>query len=298
MLNIFNIQRFSIHDGDGIRTNIFFKGCPLKCPWCSNPESRSSKPNLMYDRKMCLHFYECIAKSNGALSFVEDRLKLKKDAKLNIEQIREACPAKALRVAGEDTTVDELLSIVKRDLPFYEESNGGVTLTGGEPFSQELDLLELVRELKAQSIHVAVETSLHVQWSKIEPFVPFIDCWLTDIKHVDDAKYKKFTGGNLQLVQHNFHRLDALGANMIARVPVIPGFNDTEEELHAIIDFITTLNAVDEVHFMPYHNFGEGKYELLDMPYQYEDTKKPEASDLLEITQYAKSKNLKYKIGG
>ena len=298
MLNIFNIQRFSTHDGDGIRTNIFFKGCPLKCPWCSNPESRSPKPNLMYDRKMCKHFHECIAKSNGALSFVEDRLKLNRDATLNIEAVRGACPAKALTIAGEERAVDELLRIVKRDLPFYEESNGGVTLTGGEPFSQELDLLELVRELKAQSIHVAVETSLHVQWSKIKAFVPFIDCWLTDIKHVKEAKYRQFTGGNLQLVQSNLEQLDALGANMIARVPIIPGFNDTSEELHAIIDFITTLKSVDEVHFMPYHNFGEGKYELLDMPYQFKDIKKPEASDLLEITQYAKSKNLKYKIGG
>lgn len=298
MLNIFNIQRFSTHDGEGIRTNIFFKGCPLKCPWCSNPESRSPKPNLMYDRKLCKNFHECVEKSDGALSFVGDRLKLNKDSKLNIEQIRGACPAKALTVAGEEKAVEELLSLVMRDLPFYEQSDGGVTLTGGEPFSQDLNLLDLVRELKAQSIDVAVETSLHANWQKIEPFVPLIDCWLTDIKHVDEAKFRKIAGGDLNLVMSNLKRLDALHANMIVRVPVIPGFNDTSEELRAIVDFITTLDGVNEVHFMPYHNYGEGKYALLDMDYQFKDIKKPEESDLLEIIQYTTSKNLKYKIGG
>ena len=182
MLNIFNIQRFSTHDGEGIRTNVFFKGCPLNCPWCSNPESRSAKPNLLYDQRLCRDFQECVKASNGELHYDHGQLIIDHQAITDVEKLRNSCPAKALSVAGEAKTIEQILEAIEKDLPFYTHSNGGVTLTGGEPFAQNGYLLDLVKELKTLGIDIAVETSLHMPWNRIEPYVDLIDCWLTDLK--------------------------------------------------------------------------------------------------------------------
>ncbi len=298
MLNIFNIQRFSTHDGEGIRTNVFFKGCPLKCPWCSNPESRSSKPNLLYDQRLCQGFQECVKASNGELQYDREKLIIDHNAITDVEKLRAICPAKALSVAGEAKTVEQILEAIKKDLPFYTHSNGGVTLTGGEPFAQNGYLLDLVKELKAKGIDIAVETSLHMPWDRIEPYVNLIDCWLADLKHVDIKKFKKYTGGSVDLVMDNLHKLDALNANVIVRIPVIPGFNHTLPEMKRIIDFAATLQSVNELHFMPYHAFGEGKYSLMGLDYTYATNTQLLSEEIENITNYTKSKGLDFKIGG
>lgn len=298
MLNIFNIQRFSTHDGVGIRTNIFFKGCPLNCPWCSNPESRSHNPNLLFDNRLCKKFGDCVKASSGAIYFEKDQLKINPKSKVDFEELRDVCATKALTVAGEKKSIESIFEHIEKDRSFYSNSKGGVTLTGGEPFAQNLELLDLVKELKAKEINVAVETSLHVPWHKIEPHVPLIDFWLADIKHVHPDKFKKFTGGNIALIMENFRKLDALGANIIARVPVIPGFNHTISEMRDIIDFASSLPTVKEIHFMPYHSLGESKYRLMGTNYQFIGSKKMGSEELSEITDYATLKNLKYRIGG
>ena len=298
MLNIFNIQRFSTHDGDGIRTNVFFKGCPLKCPWCSNPESRSVKPNVLYDQRLCKGFQECVQASNGALHYDHGKLSIDHDAITDVEKLRNSCPAKALSVAGEAKTIEQILEAIEKDLPFYSHSNGGVTLTGGEPFAQNWYLLDLVKELKSKGINIAVETSLHMPWNRIEPYVELIDCWLADLKHVDVKKFKKYTGGSAELVMENLHKLDALNANIIVRIPVIPGFNHTLPEMKPIIDFAAALQSVKEIHFMPYHAFGAGKYKLLGLGYTYANVTQLLPEDMEIITKYAESKGLAFKIGG
>lgn len=298
MLNIFNIQRFSTHDGAGIRTNVFFKGCPLNCPWCSNPESRSAKANLLFDEKLCQRFGDCLKASNGEVIVENERMKIHQNASGNFDNLRNICPARALSVAGESKSVEEVIKTIEKDLPFYTHSGGGVTLTGGEPFSQGLDLFDLVKELKARKIDIAVETSLHVSWEKIQKYIPYIDCWLADIKHVDQAKFKKYTGGNAHLIVDNLHKLNEQNVNIIARVPIIPEFNDSILEISAIIDFAETLKSIKEIHFMPYHFMGESKYELMQIEYSYKGSRKIEPKELNGIIEYTKSKNLKYKIGG
>lgn len=298
MLNIFNIQRFSTHDGEGIRTNIFFKGCPLKCPWCSNPESRATKPNLLYDKRLCHRFEECVKASDGGLYFEQDQLMIDQNAIVDVEILKDICPAKALSVVGERKSIDEIVDAVEKDLPFYSQSEGGVTLTGGEPFAQNLNLLSLVKELKARGIDIAVETSLHMPWIRIEPYVELIDQWLVDLKHVDPDKFKKFTGGSAELIMSNFRKLDAANVNMIVRVPVIPGFNHAHSEMQHIINFAASLQSLREIHFMPYHILGKGKYDLMGIDYQYNNYQSVSSDELDDITNYTKLKNLKFKIGG
>lgn len=298
MVNIFNIQRFSTHDGEGIRTNIFFKGCPLKCPWCSNPESRSAKPDVLYDQRLCQGFQECVNASNGELHYNQDHLVIDHNEITDVERLRNICPAKALSVAGEKNTTEQILKAIEKDLPFYTHSKGGVTLTGGEPFTQNWYLLDLVKELKAKGIDIAAETSLHMPWNRIEPYVNLIDCWLADLKHVDDEKFKKYTGGSAALVMDNLRKLDGLNANVIIRIPVIPGFNHTLSEMTRILDFVSSLETVCEVHFIPYHAFGEGKYKLLGMEYPYKNETTLPPGEMENITNYAMSKGLAFKIGG
>lgn len=298
MLNIFNIQRFSTHDGAGVRTNIFFKGCPLNCPWCSNPESRSSRPELMYDRRLCNHFEACIKASNGALHFENDRLAVDKRNTIDFQTLRSSCPSRALTVAGERKSVDEVILEIEKDLPFYNNSNGGITLTGGEPLMQGDYLLKLVKSLKAKSIDIAMETSLHVPWKSISPFVGYIDCWLADIKHIDEKKFKSVIGGNAKLVMQNLQKLDKIHANAIVRIPIIPEFNHKDEELKIIIDFVASLHSVKEIHFIPYHVFGKAKYALLGIDYTCEKLNPLPSNALDFATHYAKEKKLKYKIGG
>ena len=223
---------------------------------------------------------------------------IEQNAIVDVEILKEVCPAKALSVAGERKTIDEIVEAVEKDLPFYSQSDGGVTLTGGEPFAQNLNLLSLVKELKARGIDIAVETSLHMPWMRIEPYVELIDQWLVDLKHVDTDKFKKFTGGTAELVMSNFRKLDAANVNMIVRVPVIPGFNHTHSEMQHIINFAASLQTVREIHFMPYHTLGKGKYDLMGIDYRYDNYESLKPHELEDIIKYTKLKNLKFKIGG
>jgi len=298
MLDIFNIQRFSTHDGEGIRTNIFFKGCPLKCPWCSNPESLSHKPELLFDKKQCNRFEECIKVSKGGLYFEKDQLMVRKHSGLNLMFLKSVCPSNALSIAGELKSVDQLLHEVEKDLPFYENSDGGVTLTGGEPLFQNSEMLKLVKALKERHINIAIETSLNVAWAKIRPLIDFVDYWLADLKHINPQKFKSFTGGNTKLVMKNFKKLDKANTQIIVRIPVVPGFNSTNEELQSMIDFVTTLRTVKEVHFMPYHTYGGSKYNLMNIENTYSNYKSMASEELHDIVHYTNEQGLKTKIGG
>jgi len=274
------------------------KGCPLKCPWCSNPESRSTKPDLLFDQRLCHRFGDCLQASKGALTTENDKLIIADKGKVNIDDLRDVCMARALTVAGDYKSIDEIIEVIEKDLPFYTDSEGGVTLTGGEPFMQHRQLLKLVQELHRTNINITVETSLHEPWNKVKDFVPYIDCWLADIKHVNPVKFKEFTGGNVAMVMDNFRELSALDAPVIARVPVIPDFNDSFTEMRQIIDFVASLKTIKEIHFMPYHAMGESKYQLLQKPYRYAGSRKIDPIELEKYGAYALSNKLTYNIGG
>ena len=295
---IFNIQRFSTHDGDGIRTIIFYKGCPLRCQWCSNPESQSTEPSIMYDHKICKRFGDCIKADPGAVRLNQHGVQINRSAIVHPEKFRGICLSRALTVAGEHKSVDELLLEIEKDVPFYHRSKGGVTLSGGEPLSQGADLVILLKELKKRNIDVSVETTLYVNWMKVERCLGLIGTYLVDLKHTNREKFRLYTQGNIQLVLDNLKKLADSNENIIIRIPVIPEFNHSEHEMKRIIDYAASLNHIREIHFIPYHALGIEKYAMLGMDYVFGPRKPVDHNELTGYLQYAQSKGFNTRIGG
>jgi pyruvate formate lyase activating enzyme len=295
---IFNIQRFSTHDGPGIRTVVFFKGCPLRCHWCSNPESQNFGPGLMFDRKLCKNFGDCLNLETGYISTGETGIEVDWKKVNRPENLRNVCLSKALTVSGEDFILAEIMKEIEKDRSFFLQSGGGVTLSGGEPLSQGLELDELLFELNKQKINISIETTLHVFWKKVERCLNKSVTFLVDLKHTDPYKFEKFTGGKGGLVVENTKKLAACNENIIIRVPVIPDFNHTFQEVKEIVDFTVALESVHEIHFLPFHNLGSAKYEMLGMEYKYSGMKNLEAAEVAEYVAYAESVGLIAKIGG
>jgi pyruvate formate lyase activating enzyme len=293
---VFNIQRFSLHDGDGIRTIIFYKGCPLRCAWCSNPESQSFEPSLMFDHRLCKSFFDCLLPVPDAIKARPNGIEINRQAILNPEKYRSICASKALTVSGEERSTEELLIEIEKDIPFYR-NDGGVTLSGGEPLSRGDELIDLLQELKKRMIDVAVETSLHVHWTQIERCVPLVSTFLVDVKHTDPEKFNVFTSGNAQLVIDNLKKLHETWADIIIRIPVIPRFNHTFPEMKNMIDTIATIKKTGEIHFLPYHTLGIEKYRMLSMEYPMGNLPTVQDPELKEYIEYAQSVGYTARIG-
>ncbi len=295
---IFNIQRFSTHDGDGVRTVVFYKGCTLRCMWCSNPEGQSFAPELMYDERSCNRFGTCVEAGNGKLSFSHDgSLAIDRKAVADVLQFADTCPSRALTVSGRKMSSQAIFEKIKKDFAYYHRSGGGVTLSGGEPLAQEEELDELLRLIRVEGIPVSVETSLHVPWEKAEKRLLLIDTFLADLKHTDEKKFRKFTGGSARLIMDNFEKLAEANAKVIMRITVVPGFNDRENEIKPMIDFASSLRNVHEIHLIPFHTYGEQKYRMLgrESPYGYFATVNNETFENHET--YAIARGLMVKTG-
>ena len=276
---VFNIQRYSLHDGPGIRTLVFLKGCPLRCMWCSNPESQRVEPELAFNRRKCIGVKECgfCVKEcpDGAIHEAEDGLvRIDREACGKCFRCVEACPAKALTLFGKLMSVDEVLHVVETDGIFYARSGGGLTLSGGEPLVQADFVVELLKEAKKRRIDTSMETCGLVDWKDLERACRHLDSILYDIKSMDPVKHKEFTGASNERVIENFLRLCEAFPDLPKRVrtPVVPGFNDTEEEIGAILDFIQGKPNV-EYEPLAYHRLGQPKYEYLDREYPLGDVK-------------------------
>ncbi|MDM7154922.1 glycyl-radical enzyme activating protein [Klebsiella pneumoniae] len=292
---IFNIQRYSTHDGPGIRTVVFLKGCSLGCRWCQNPESRARSEDLLYDSRLCLAGCElCQQAAPAVITRTLDGLIIHRQNvnDSHIAALRDCCPTTALTVCGEEKSVEEIMATVLRDKPFYDRSGGGITLSGGEPFMNPTLSQALFEASHQAGIHTAVETCLHVPWKYIEPSLPFVDLFLADLKHVDEAVFLQWTDGSARRVLDNLQRLAQAGKKMIIRVPLIQGFNASEADIAAITDFAADRLQVSEIHYLPYHTLGMNKYQLLSQPYTAPD-KPLDAPELLAFAQdYAQSKGL------
>nr|WP_321239933.1 glycyl-radical enzyme activating protein [uncultured Tolumonas sp.] len=272
---IFNIQRYATHDGPGIRTVVFLKGCSLSCTWCQNPESRSRTIDMLYDERLCLK--GCLRCTHVASGFKrpDPTVAIEIDRKILTEQeMRDAadvCPSGAISICGEQSNTDKIMAEVLKDKAFYSNSGGGMTISGGEPFMQHNLAYALFHRAKKEHIHTAVESCLHVPWPYIEPSVDSIDLWLVDLKHVDEEIFQKWTNGQLSLINKNLEKLGEHNANIIFRVPIITGFNDNEETIKAIIkkaaDHYSKYGGSGEIHFLPYHTYGVHKYHLLGIIY-------------------------------
>ncbi|STS89394.1 pyruvate formate-lyase activating enzyme [Klebsiella variicola] len=253
---IFNIQRYSTHDGPGIRTVVFLKGCSLGCRWCQNPESRARSEDLLYDSRLCLAGCDlCQQAAPEVITRTLDGLIIDRQNvnDKHITALRDCCPTTALTVCGEEKNVEAIMATVLRDKPFYDRSGGGITLSGGEPFMNPTLAQALFEASHQAGIHTAVETCLHVPWKYIEPALPFVDLFLADLKHVDEAVFQQWTDGSARRVLDNLQRLAQAGKKMIIRVPLIQGFNASEADIAAITDFAADRLQVSEIHFLPYH---------------------------------------------
>ena len=294
---VFDIQRFSLHDGPGIRTIVFLKGCPLSCKWCSNPESQNMKPVIMYKKNECLHCGRCInACSRKAISF-ENKTFIDRSICTGCGECANACPAGALVVKGKTMTVQQLIRELKKDATTYRRSGGGITLSGGEPLVQYEFAAELLRACKAQGWDTAIETTGAGITEAVEKVIPYVDTVLLDIKHLDTEKHKKFTGiGNEQILK-NAARISQISSTVV-RVPVIPGFNYSEEEIRAITEFAKTLRGMRTIHPLPYHTFGENKYDLLGRDYALADIKPLKPEELEHLKTMVEREGFQCIIGG
>jgi len=273
---IYNIQRYSLHDGSGIRTVVFFKGCPLQCRWCCNPESQNPKPELSYARSRCIGYETCgmctKACPSAAISFDDDGYaRVDRAACTQCLKCADECPSKALRPEGRAEHISVILETVEQDAVFYRKEAGGLTLSGGEPLFQPEALLALLNEAKKRKIGAAIETCGFADYEILKSAAQLLDVIIYDIKHMDGEYHKKFTGQTNTLILENFTRLckDFPRLPKIVRTPVIPGFNDTPETIAEIETFIADKPKV-QFEALSYHRFGVSKYERLGRDYKGE----------------------------
>ena len=267
---IFNIQRYSINDGPGIRTTVFLKGCPLHCKWCHNPESISPGKEILIREDRCVRCGECFLTCNYfAVSDVNDKYISNREICVQCGRCVEVCYTEARALVGKEITVDEVMNEVEKDIIFYNQSGGGVTYSGGEPFLQHEFLIELLKASKQKNLHTAVDTSGYISSEILQKASQFIDLYLYDIKTLDDTLHKSFTGVSNRLILENLKKLVEWQKNIIVRIPLIPGINNNLEQMRQIGKFISSLQQIQEVHVLPYHRTGIEKYNRLGVEYSF-----------------------------
>jgi pyruvate formate lyase activating enzyme len=299
---IFDIRKYSIHDGPGVRTTVFFKGCPLRCRWCCNPESQAGRPELVWIGERCLGCDLCLSVcEKAALSRAAAGGKaIDRERCDGCGDCAQRCPGDALNLIGRWVTVDEVLSEAGRDALYYEASGGGLTLSGGEPLAQPEFAAELLRRFKREERggHTAVETCGFVAWSEIERVAPDVDLFLYDLKHLDPEEHRQFTGQGNELVLENARRLAASGHDLVMRLPLIAGVNNRREQLEAAADFILSLPGVRRLDLLPYHRLGEPKYRRLGKVYALEGEPPLDSGQAARAAEILAAKGLEVNIGG
>jgi pyruvate formate lyase activating enzyme len=260
------IQRFCMHDGPGIRTTVFFKGCPLRCAWCHNPETQQKKPQLQYMQKQCIGCCACVAVCpNGVHKMENGEHLLHRESCTLCGACASACPARALETCGKEMTADEILKEAEKDRAFYGKE-GGITLSGGEPFLQGEKLIQLLRACKERGLTTAVETCGFADPDLLVSAVPFVDLFLYDVKDTDEKRHKHYTGVSNQKIQDNLRLLDKQGAKTLLRCILVSGVNTDPAHYHALADLYHSLFHCKGIELLPYHAFGGAKSTFLGLP--------------------------------
>lgn len=296
---IFNIMKYSIHDGPGIRTAVFFKGCPLNCLWCHNPEGQGFNQELMYRPDRCLGCGRCleICPSGGVIS-IEGKLIFFRDKCQACGECSKVCHAGVRELVAEMMSVSEVMAKIEKDLIFYDESGGGVTFSGGEALMQPDFLLEILKECRKKEIHTAVETCGFVKLDSLEMISNYVDLFLYDLKLFDSRKHQEVTGVPNELILANLRWLAENHPKVIVRVAIIPGINDDEESISKIGEFVASLKSVQDIHCLPYHKAGVEKYQRLGLEYRLSDLESPDDERMVQIARKLEQFGLKVKIGG
>lgn len=266
---IFDIAKFAVHDGPGIRTVVFVKGCPLHCLWCHNPESQAFEPELLFKPDKCVLCGSCVAACPRQCHAIgQSGHQFARDRCIHCGICAEECPAEALKLAGREMSVSEVMAEVVKDQAFFRDSGGGVTISGGEPLAHQAFSFSLLKSAKEAGIHTAIETCGFAPWQTLESLLPVVNLWLWDVKAAPEH-HRALTGVDSTLILGNLRRLDASGAPTELRCPFVPGMNDTEADIKHIADTANSLKHVKRISIEPYHPFGENKCVQLGREAKY-----------------------------
>ena len=269
---VLSITRMTIHNGPGMRTLILFKGCPLHCLWCSTPESQKSEPEIGIYPAKCIQCGDCVPVCPlNAIHLVDGKLSLDRSVCNACGKCAEVCNAKAIEVLGHRMTITQLITEVKKDEIIFKHSHGGVTISGGEPLFNADFALKLLRAFREEGINTGVDTCGQIPWSALEPMLPYVDFFLWDIKHMDPEIHKQLTGVSNKLILSNAIAVSERKVPIYVRIPIIPGCNDSEENIRATCEFVKKLSSLVEVDIMPLHHLGKARYESLNLPYPIGD---------------------------
>lgn len=294
---IFDIKKFAVHDGPGIRTTVFLKGCPLNCWWCHNPESINPEPELVLFENKCIGCGECFKVCpNNAHEILDDGTRVyHRDRCVLCGKCVEFCYAEALVMEGKEVTVEEVMEELRKDIPFYENSGGGITLSGGEPMFQHEFALAIFKQCKTEGLHTALDTSGHASWKTYEKVLPYVDLVLYDLKHIDPVAHKKYTCVSNKLILENLVKVGESGVPIEIRMPIIPTVNDKKEDIEGAAKFLSNLN-ITRVELLAYHKLGESKFERLEREYKLKELQPPEKEQMNEIAEWIRSYGLKVHV--
>jgi len=274
LTRIFDLKHYAVNDGPGIRTTVFFKGCPLHCAWCHNPESQSPQPELMLHPTRCINCGACLEVCpHGAISPGQP---INRQLCTICGVCAGVCYSGAREVVGHDISLNELWAQIERDIPFHRQSGGGVTFSGGESLVQSDCVQALAEKCREQGVHTALDTCGYANWQVIEDLLPYIDLFLYDLKLMDDDRHQKYTGVSNRLVLQNLKDLSSSGSAIQIRMPLIAGINDDEDNIQQSVDFLANLPHIDSITLMPYHAIGRGKYEALGRSNPLPDAQPPD----------------------
>ena len=296
---VFDIQRFSLHDGPGIRTTVFLKGCGLRCWWCHNPESQHPRPELLLHPELCIQCGACVAECpQGAIrldrnAYITDRALCETCGACVI-----ACMAEAREIIGQEMTVEQVIDDVLRDVIFYDESGGGVTFSGGEPLLQGEFLLDLLQACKAYDLHTIVDTCGHANPETLARVRPYVDLFLYDVKVMDNARHRDVTGASNTLILKNLHTLAEHNHPVVVRVPIIPTINDDDDNLRQLGELVRSMPNIQQVDILPYHKLGKDKYDRIGRANPMPETEAPSEAVMLNVKQRLEAFGLNVTIGG
>ena len=296
---IFDIKKYAIHDGPGIRTTVFLKDCPLSCWWCHNPEGLQQAPKVIFDRHLCIGCHDCEkACPAGAISVSPVGLVTDNRLCTACGLCVDTCSADARKMSEQILTVSQLMAIIQKDILFFDESGGGVTFSGGEPLLQPDFLIEALSECGRSEIHRVVDTSGYAGRSDLKQVAKQTDLFLYDIKCIDSKTHRKYTGVPNKVILDNLVLLHDLGAEIIVRIPLIPGFNDDVESMSQIRSFLRPLKSIHEISMLPYHEYQKNKYSKLDIPYLADTFSPPTQECLCNAVKAFEEDGYQVRMGG
>ena len=294
------MQRFAIHDGPGIRTLVYMKGCPLTCLWCSTPQSQKMALEIVHIELHCKKCGRCVNVCPvGAITFsIEEGPSIDRELCTGCGQCVEACPNQALELAGDYMTVEQLFWEVDKDSPFYRRSNGGVTVGGGEPTMQHGFVTAFLKRCKQSYIHTAIETCAYVRWEHLEKILEHLDLVYLDIKHMDAHVHKEITGVSNERILENARRASAMRP-VIIRIPIVPGLNDSDDNILATARFASELgDNLKRIELLPYHKFGTQTYGRLGREYQLTEVEPPSDDHMERLKEIVESCGVRVQVGG